>query len=235
MSFSPVHRAFAWSVHLFTALGLPLAFLAMVGLWIGDERLVFGTLWLSSFVDSVDGTLARRLKVKEVTPTYDGALLDNIVDFLTFVFVPAFSLPALGLLPGHYAWVALFPLMASGYGFCQSEAKTDQSFVGFPSYWNILVLYWYVLDATPLNIAIQCVVFSALVFVPIHYLYPSKTRFLRRITLPVSVLWSFSILPLCIWPDAPWAPSFAWVTLLGPGYYFVASAFHHRREMAARA
>ena len=234
-SFSRGFRLAGAAVHLYTAAGTVVGLLIVLAAIEGETVTALWLFFVALFIDGTDGTLARRFRVKESIPWFDGALLDNIVDFLTFVFVPALALPALGMLQGGWVWLALFPLMASGYQFCQSNAKTDQSFVGFPSYWNILVLYFYVMRAEPLTIAAQLVFFSFLVFVPIHYLYPTKTRFLRRFTLPISIAWSFSLLPLCIWPDAPWAPTFATISLLGPAYYFVASLVHHRRLQSAPA
>ena len=177
--------------------------------------------------------MARRLKVREVIPTFDGRKLDDIVDFLTFVFLPALSLPALGILPHGMEWVAILPLMASAYGFCQDRAKTAESFVGFPSYWNILVLYLYVLRPSPVLVAGIIATLSVLVFVPIHYLYPTKAKLLRPVTIAGGIVWSAALLPVCFVPDAPWARQVALASLLYPLYYFVLSLVHHSRIHAS--
>ncbi len=222
-------RARAWGVHVFTLLGLPLAFVAAVGLAQADARLFFGAMWVTAFIDSVDGTLARKARVKQVVPQFDGALLDNIIDFLTFVFLPVLALPALGLLPGHWIWWAILPLMASGYQFCQAGAKTDESFIGFPSYWNVVVIYLFVLDSPPWFSAVLLSIFALLVFIPTHYLYPSRTRWLRPLTLVLGGIWSVGLIAMCLEPSSAWAKTLAWASLYFPAYYFVASFVHDRR------
>ena len=126
------------------------------------------------FVDGFDGTLARRVRIKETLPNFDGALLDNLVDYFTYAIVPAYFLYQANLLPADFRLLAVAAmLLASAYQFCQADAKTDDHyFKGFPDYWNILVLYMFLLNSNPqINLAIMllCVI---LVFVPIHYFIP---------------------------------------------------------------
>lgn len=223
--------ALAWGVHLYTALGLPLALLAVQALVDGDAGRFLLLNIVAVVIDASDGTLARWLRVKERVP-FDGALLDNIVDFLTYAFLPALALPMLGLLPASLAWLAALPVLASGFQFCQAIAKTDQAFVGFPSYWNVLLLYLVVLWPPPAATVALLLVLSALVFVPIHYLYPSRTRLLRPLTIGLGVLWGLACLALALAPAAPWAPSLAWASLSYVGYYVVLSLVHHRRVHA---
>ncbi|MBW1879487.1 MAG: hypothetical protein JRJ84_14080 [Deltaproteobacteria bacterium] len=223
------HRAAAWGAHLYTALGLPLAFVGVVALYAGNAPLFLTILWVATFIDSTDGALARRVRVKEVLPQFDGRRLADIVDYLNFVFLPALALPALGLLPPGWEAVALLPLLASGYGFSQDNAKTEESFVGFPSYWNIIVIYLFVMDANPLVTTAVITVLAVLVFVPIHYVYPNRTRFLRPVTFAIGIPWAAVFLSLCLMPEAPWAKQVALVTLVFPVYYLVASLLHHRR------
>ncbi len=224
-----VRRFAAWGVHFYTALGLPLSALAMEALTRQDANAFFGYLWVACFVDSTDGTMARRVKVREVVPEFDGRKLDDIVDFLTFAFLPALAVPALGLVPKEWAWVAVLPLMASGYGFCQEKAKTPESFVGFPSYWNIVVLYLYVLGATPIVTTAVLAFLSLLVFVPIHYVYPTKAKLWKPVTIGFGALWAAAMAPVCFFPDAAWAPTVTWISLLYPAYYLVISIVHHQR------
>jgi len=223
------HRAVAWGVHLYTALGLPLAFAGVVALYAGNVPLFLTILWVTTFIDATDGVLARRVRVKEVLPRFDGRRLDDIVDYLTFVFLPALALPVLGLLPPGWELVALLPLLSSGYGFAQDNAKTEDAFVGFPSYWNVIVIYLYVMDASPLVTTIVITVLAVLVFVPIHYLYPSRTRFLRKTTFAIGIPWGLVFLALCLMPEAPWAKQVALGTMVFPVYYLVGSLLHHRR------
>lgn len=226
---SRTERLLAWGVHVYTGLGIPLAFLGATALAARDAELFFLTNWLTTAIDATDGTLARRLRVKEVVPEFDGSKLDDIVDYLTFAFLPSLGFVAFGLLPAGFAWVAALPAFASGYQFCQAKAKTDDSFVGFPSYWNIVVLYLYVLGADPwVNVAVISVL-AALVFVPIHYLYPSKARFLRGVTLVFGSAWALALIPVCLAPNASWASTVAWASLAFPVYYLVASLVHHAR------
>ena len=99
----------------------------------GDAKLFFLTNMAAVFVDSTDGTLARAVNVKKVLPQFDGRRLDDLVDFLIFAFLPSLSLVAFNMLPEGLSLLAVAPLLASGYGFCQEAAKTDDAFVGFPS------------------------------------------------------------------------------------------------------
>ncbi len=168
-------KTLAWIAHAFTATGALWALLAVLA--------ISNRLWLEAFmwmgaavvVDAFDGIVARRMRVKAVLPEFDGALLDNILDYLNYVFVPAYFLLQSDVLPGplRAAGAALI-LLVSAYQFCQSDAKTeDYYFKGFPSYWNIVVFYMFVLNLAPwLNLALV-VVLSILVFVPIKYVYPS--------------------------------------------------------------
>jgi len=226
----PRHRrAAAWGVHLYTALGLPIAFVATAALYNGDVKLFFLMLCLAVFVDATDGTLARAIKVKEVLPQFDGRRLDDLVDFIIFAFLPALSLPVLGMLPEGLDYIAVLPLMASGYGFCQERAKTEESFVGFPSYWNVGVLYLYVLDTSPwTNLFVVCF-FVLMVFVPIHYIYPTRTRMLRPITIGFGYLWALTMTLLALNIGEPWTQKVATYSLAYPIYYFTMSAVHHLR------
>lgn len=218
----------AWGVHLYTALGLPLAYLCAQALLDGDAQ----RFWLFSAVacaiDATDGFLARRVDVKTVLPAFDGRRLDDIVDFLHFVVLPMAAVPALGLVPESWAAVVVLPMMASGYGFSQDHAKTDDAFVGFPSYWNIVVLYLYVLGASPTVTIALLLWLAALVFVPIHYVYPSRTPRFFRTTNLLGWAWAAMIFALLLAPDAGWARTLAWVSLYYPAYYLVISLIHHR-------
>lgn len=219
----------AWGVHLYTGLGIPLAMLSAFALAEGDGPRFFFLNLLAILVDGSDGALARAVRVKEVV-SFDGGLLDNIIDFLTFAFLPGLALPALGLLPHDLAWVAVLPVMASGYQFCQTTAKTEESFVGFPSYWNLMALYLFVLQP-PVAVSVGLILgLTALVFVPIHYIYPSRTKLLRRWTVGLGIVWFLACVAIALRPEASWARPVAWVSLSYVLYYIVVSAFHHRQQ-----
>jgi len=226
MTGSLLARTLAWSVHLYTALGAVVALEAIVSTVRGDVRGAF--LWMAAAlaIDSSDGTLARAARVKEVVPTYDGSKLDDIVDYLNYVFVPIFFAVETNLLPPGYAgFVAALPLLASAYGFCQSAAKTaDFFFTGFPSYWNITVFYMYVLDGPPIANAVVLAVLSLLVFVPIGYLYPSRQPFLRPLTIALGVTWAVvAIVAVLRLPER--SPALLYGSLAYPIYYFLLSFY----------
>jgi phosphatidylcholine synthase len=215
-----------WVAHLYTATGAILAFAATLAIFNGDFRSAFLALIAATFVDATDGWLARAVHVKERVPQYDGARLDDIVDYLTYVFVPVLLLWRAGLLPEPGGlWVAGAVLIASAYGFGQADAKvatTDHFFTGFPSYWNVLALYLYLLRPSPETTALVLIAFSILVFVPIRYIYPSRTRTLFIPTMVLGTMWAVLIGTL-IWrlpaTDGPWLM----LSLVFPVYYVALS------------
>ncbi len=184
-------------------------------------------------MDATDGTLARAARVKEVIPWFDGDALDGIVDYFNYVIVPALFLFRGNLLPAHDAlWLAMLPLLASAYGFCQKNAKTaDNFFLGFPSYWNIVAFYLYVLK-TPLWLnAFLVIALSALVFVPMKYLYPSRSPYFRIQTNVLGVLWAIAILyVMYTLPDPPRGVVFA--SLIFPAYYAALSLWLEYRRLS---
>jgi phosphatidylcholine synthase len=204
-TFSRGFRLAGWLVHLYTASGAVLALLIVVAALEGD---VVTALWLglaTLVIDGTDGMLARRLRVKETIPWFDGARMDDIVDYLTYVFAPVVLLWTTDRLPeGAIGWVlAALPLLASCYQFCRVDAKTDDHyFLGFPSYWNVVAFYAIVLDAGPTGVAISIAVLTVLVFVPVKYVYPSRTRLLRSLNLALAAAWlvSYGVL-LASYPD----------------------------------
>ena len=141
--------AFAWLAHLYTAMGFVCAAgIAVLIVRGGDEsfRWAFLLMMIATAIDATDGWLARRARVKEVLPDFDGSALDNLIDFHTYTSLPLLLLWRADVLPGAAAWLLLLPLLASAYGFSQVNAKTDDGFfLGFPSYWNIVSFYVFVL------------------------------------------------------------------------------------------
>ena len=219
----------AWAVHLYTATGAPLGLLAVMASASADFRLAFVCLALAVFVDVTDGTLARRARVKEVVPDFDGSKLDDIVDYLNYVVVPLFLARQAALIPlgiGGLATV-MVPLLASAYGFCQVAAKTpDHFFTGFPSYWNIVVFYFFILG-TPVWFNTALLLFlSVMVFVPIRYLYPSRNRAARRTIYVLGVVWALCVAVLLAQFPRP-SPTLAWLSLYFPIFYVAVSLWVH--------
>lgn len=206
----------AWAVHLYTASS---AVFGLWGIWAcfaGEFRLAIYLMLLTLVIDSTDGALARAVDVRGRIPWFDGRRLDDICDFFTYVLLPACFLLEAELLP-HPAWVAV-PVLASCYGFSRDDAKTpDHFFTGFPSYWNVLAIYLYLMEASPATGLWIVLVCSALVFVPLKYIYPSRTRVMRPVTLAVLGVWVLAISWIGVRPDPH--PVAVWATLLGPAYY----------------
>jgi len=220
-----------WIAHLYTATGAVWALLATAMTFAHNFRAAFILLAVATFVDATDGVLARLFRVKERLPQFDGALLDNIVDYLTYVFVPALIVWQAELVPVAFPVCAAM-LLSSAYGFAHAEAKVetgDHYFTGFPSYWNIAVAYLYVLGWPPAVNAAILVALAVLVFVPIRYVYPSRTRTLKTPTLVLGSAWA-ALFAWLVWrlPDAggPWVL----VSLVFPVYYFALSLWLHSRR-----
>jgi phosphatidylcholine synthase len=227
-TFSLLHKMAAWAVHAYTASGTIAGFLALRATFLNKPREAFLWMVAAVLIDATDGTLARAVKIKRVLPWFDGAKLDDIVDYFTFVIVPVVFLYQLGLLPtsGALFFVAL-PLLASAYGFCQAAAKTpDFFFTGFPSYWNIVAFYLYA-GHTPLwlNGTLVCVL-TLFVFVPIRYIYPTRTVQFRRLTNCLGVLWA-GILLILLWQFPTPAPWLVLCSLYYPLYYTFLSFYLH--------
>ncbi|HEX6211529.1 MAG TPA: CDP-diacylglycerol O-phosphatidyltransferase [Methylomirabilota bacterium] len=222
----------AWIVHALTASGALLAYLALRATAVEDLRAAFVYLALATAIDAVDGWLARRAHVKARIPWFDGARLDDIVDYLTFVFAPVWILDRAGALPSGPAGpaVAAAVLLSSAYGFSRTDAKSaDHFFTGFPSYWNIVALYLVALGLGPVFNAAVLLAFVAAVFVPIGYIYPSRTPHLQRTTVALGLVWGAMALAVIWWLPAP--PRWLVVgSLFFPVYYVGISLHLHRRR-----
>jgi phosphatidylcholine synthase len=225
-------RAFAWGVHAYTASGAVLAFAMTTAIFNGRYRLAFLLMVVATIIDSTDGLLARLARAKQATPAFDGARLDDIVDYLTFVFVPALLLFQAGLLPsGWDAVVVAAMLLSSAYGFSAADAKTDDHFfTGFPSYWNIAALYLFAARLAPAVNAIVLLVLSGMVFVRIRYIYPSRTPVLRGLTIALGLIWGGVVLQMVFMlPDVPRPLLVA--SLFFPLYYLVLSLVLNRTRV----
>jgi phosphatidylcholine synthase len=227
---------FAWLAHLYTALGLILAVVMTVCIMRGGSegfRWAFFAMLVACLVDATDGTLARRLRVKEVLPAFDGAKLDDLIDFLTFVSLPLLLMWRAELVSGAGQWVLVVALLASGYGFCQVPAKTtDGYFVGFPSYWNIVAFYLYALRFPQWLAAAIVLALAVLVAVPSYYMYPSRGATLSRLTnffggvwvvLLVWVLWELPVDTPASASPAAGSYALVLISLFYPVYYMAVS------------
>lgn len=217
----PGQATLAWGVHAFTASGAVVGTLALLAILQGNLSRAGLLMLVALVIDSVDGTLARRVRVREVLPSFDGRRLDDIVDYLNYVIVPVVFMLAAGSLLG-WPWAAL-PVLASAYGFSQEDAKTpDDFFLGFPSYWNVVALYLWLLAVSPAVGTWIVSLLSVLVFVPLKYLYPSKMPRFRTGMVVLGLVWLAAMVGGCL------APDFAggWVvraSLLYPGLYLFLS------------
>jgi phosphatidylcholine synthase len=227
----------AWLAHLFTASGAVLAFLAARAVVDHDYRTAFFWLGVQIFVDATDGLLARALRVHERLPGFNGAKLDDIVDYLAYVFVPALFVWRAVLVPDSWTlWVAGAMLISSAYGFNRADAKTtDHFFTGFPSYWNIVVFYLWLARTPPAVNAAILLFLAVMVFVPIRYIYPSRTPTLRPLTNLLGAAWGVLML-LMLWQAPDVTPAVFWVSLIFPVYYAVLSlVLEFSRRKAAQS
>jgi phosphatidylcholine synthase len=227
----------AWIAHFYTALGLVMAAgMAVFIVWGGREgfRWAFALMVMACLVDATDGSLARRLKVKDLLPNFDGAKLDDLIDFLTFTSLPLALIWRAELLPAAALWVVVVALLASAYGFCQIPAKTtDGYFVGFPSYWNIVAFYLYALEISGWIAAAVVLGLALLTFVPSYYMYPSRGATLSRTTNFLGGVWVV-LLAAVLWTmpgeETPASGSetsphrsLALLSLFYPAYYMAVS------------
>jgi phosphatidylcholine synthase len=214
----------AWMIHFYTSLGLICAFAVLVNIVDGNAQSAFLWMGLANFIDTTDGTMARKWRVTVWAPEFDGRKLDDIVDYINYAFLPFFlafrfeliAADALGLFTMGVV------LLAAVYGFCQASAKTDDGFfTGFPNYWNFLILYLYLFNLPPQVNAAILLVFAALVFVPIKYM-SYKTRGWMRTNWIISGLYGAMLLAILILLNDP--PAWlVWGSLVFPVFYFIVS------------
>ena len=217
---STARKTAAWLVHLYTALGGVIGMYALVLAASGHVRTAFFLMIATTVIDATDGLLARQVRVWEVVPDFDGSQMDNVIDTLTFLWLPVFIMVNEDLLP-HPAWL-IVPVIAGLYAYGQVNMKTEDSFfLGFPSYWNVIVLYLFWLRPDPVWAVAAVVIPGILSFVPTRYLYPSKNRVLWQWSWGLGVVWLFMVVYLLMQetPDR----TLVWVSLFYPAYYMFAS------------
>ncbi len=202
-----IKKGIAWSVHAFTTFGIVAGFLALVAVLKNDPFTAFLWLGVALFVDGVDGSLARKARVSEYTPNFDGASLDLVIDYFTYVAVPALMIYWFNMVPLDWifsgtTWslIAAVTVMAvSCYTFANVGMKSsDYYFVGFPALWNIVVLYFYLLGTGAITNFVTVFVLAILTFVPVKFVHPLRVTYWRKFTIPITVLWAAMTLSLVI-------------------------------------
>lgn len=232
----PWFRTKAVAVHLYTASGAVLALLILIAAFQGEAVKALWLMLAALVIDSTDGLLARRLRVSEALPFFDGAMLDNIVDYMTYVFAPIVLLWSEAYLTEGTPGIvfAALPLLASSYQFCRVDAKTDDHyFLGFPSYFNVVAFYAIVFEPSPNVLAAVLVVCSLLVFVPIRYVYPTRTIAFRKLSLTLTALWLASYAVILLQMPEP-DPLILGFSILYLCYYFGLSLYLSAKMLVAR-
>jgi phosphatidylcholine synthase len=212
----------AWLVHLYTASGGVIGMLALFAAADGQLRLAFLLLCLCTLIDATDGILARKAQVSKVLPKFSGAMVDNVIDVLTFVWVPVFIMGSQNLLPS-LGWTAI-PIIAAMYAYGQVDMKTEDAFfLGFPSYWNFIALYLFWLRPEAVIAVLAVVIPGILSFIPTRYLYPSKNPILSKTSWLMGLAWAVMVLYLLTQerPDR----NLVLLSLFYPIYYLILSFY----------
>lgn len=185
-------RVAAFAIHVLTASGAGFALLALILATGGHWAMMFFCLGLALIVDGIDGPLARVCNVKDRLPRWDGAGLDFVVDFTTYVFVPAYAIAASGYLPPGFGVPAAILIVVTGaLYFADRTMKTDDNyFRGFPAVWNVVAFYLYILPPMPWLALAVIVVLCALTFVPVVFIHPLRVRRLRGVNIAMMALWA---------------------------------------------
>lgn len=185
-------RALAFSVHVLTACGAALALLAMVAAAEGNWPLMFVWLGVAFLIDGIDGMLARAFDVAGRVPRWSGDTIDLVVDFTTYVFVPAYAISASRLIPYSWSVVAGVAIVTTAalYFADRNMKSADHHFVGFPAVWNLVAFYLLLIRPSAVIAGAVVVLFAVLTFVPIRFVHPFRVRVLRAFTVVLLVLWT---------------------------------------------
>lgn len=214
-------RGAAFLVHIFTASGAVLGLLALEAASRRDFAAMFAWLGAALVVDGIDGTIARRLRVADLLPRWSGEALDLVVDFLTYVVVPAYALAKSGLLPAGLGLpAAALIVLTSALYFADRRMKTDDYyFRGFPAVWNAVAFYLFLLEPAPWLALASVVALAALTFVPVAFVHPFRVARLRALSLGLLAGWA----ALALWAIAADLRPPPWVTggLVTAGLYFL--------------
>jgi len=214
----------AWGVHAYTMLGGVLGMLALIAISDNQIQIAWILLIIAFIIDMTDGTLARRYQVSTVLPQFDGAKIDDLIDFLTYVWAPILIIHASGLI-SNPLWLAL-PILGSLYAYGRpgmKEIDGEAYFIGFPSYWNVVALYLYWLQPVEGVVVGLLIFFFILSFIPSRYLYPSKNPKFPQITLGVGLIWLITVIVFIFQP--PTNTMLIFISLIYPIYYMLASFY----------
>ena len=216
-------RLKALSVHLLTASGAVLSMFAILAAVEGEWSLMFLWLVVALIVDGVDGPLARKYEVERNWPTYDGVLMDLIVDYLTYVFIPAFALFKSGLLPGWTGWLAIIVICyGSVVYFADTRMKTtDKSFAGFPACWNMVVLVLFATKPGDMVILLVVILLSVTMFTNLKFIHPTRTKRWHELSLGVCIAW-IGLAGWAAWWDFQEGPIAEWLLILTSLYLVLA-------------
>jgi phosphatidylcholine synthase len=216
-------RLKALSVHLLTASGAVLSMFAMLAAVEENWSLMFLWLVVALIVDGIDGPLARRFDVRKNWPTYDGVLMDLIVDYLTYVFIPAFALFKSGLLPGWTGWLAIIVICyGSVVYFADTRMKTkDKSFAGFPACWNMVVLVLFATQPGEMVILLVVILLTVTMFTNLKFIHPVRTSRWYEISLAVCIAW-IALAGWAAWWDFQEGPIAKWLLVLTSLYLCLA-------------
>jgi phosphatidylcholine synthase len=219
-------KVFAWLAHLYTAMGLVVAAGIAVLIVRGGERSLrwaFVLMMVATAIDATDGWLARKARVKDVLPGFDGRELDDLIDFHTYTSLPLLLIWRADVLPGGLAWLLLLPLLSSAYGYSQVNAKTDDGFfLGFPSLWNVVAFYLFVVHPPVWLSAAVIITFVVLTFVPTLYLYATRGGPFARVINVGAAIW-FVTLGLVLFGPEDRRRSLTLVSLIYPLTYLALS------------
>ena len=216
-------RLKALSVHLLTASGAVLSMFAILAAVEGEWSLMFLWLVVALIVDGVDGPLARKFDVEKNWPTYDGVLMDLIVDYLTYVFIPAFALFKSGLLPGWTGWLAIIVICyGSVVYFADTRMKTtDKSFAGFPACWNMVVLVIFAVEPEKWVTLLVVIGLTLTMFTNLKFIHPTRTKRWHELSLGVCIAW-IGLAGWAAWWDFQEGPIAEWLLILTSLYLVLA-------------
>ncbi len=225
-------KLIAWGIHAYTALGGVLGIFALALAAQHFVREAYVLLVVQMIIDATDGMMARRVRIKEVLPDFDGAMMDNVIDILTYAWIPLFIILHENLLP-HPIFIVP-AILAALYAYGQVNMKSDDGyFVGFPTYWNIVALYLYWLRPEGWIAVLIVLVPAVLSFIPTRYLYPSKGEAYWRSAWGLGTLWFVVVLFLLSQEQ----PTTEWVlaSLLFPAWYMAVSFYVEWRVRRERS
>lgn len=210
----------AWLIHFYTMAGGVVATLGLFDIISGNANRGFLLIIISRLIDGTDGLMARRIRIREILPEFDGSNVDNLIDIFTYLWIPIYVMWAEELLP-HAVWV-IPPIIGTLFVYGHTKMKSqDKFFVRFPALWGGILIYMYYLEMTDWVAILTVMIFSVLCFIPLRYLYPSQNKFLRKETWILSLSWVALWLFILITDTR----ELVWVSLYFPVYYLLASFY----------